>query len=295
MARGIQLFLRKILIKRYVEKYKHIWPIDEKAKNRPVTWNGWPDQKQFALVLTHDVETGIGQEKCRQLMEVEASLGFRSSFNFVPKRYDDDPKLRDYLKANKFEVGVHGLYHDGKLFKSRKEFLRRANHINRFMEEWKAVGFRAPAMHHNLDWIHDLDLEYDSSTFDTDPFEPQPDGVRTIFPFFVEKNSTYRGYIELPYTLPQDHTLFIIMKEKDIFIWKKKVDWIAKNGGMALLNTHPDYMNFKNNKLKIDEYPVSYYEDLLLYIQEKYEGNYWHVLPKDIAHYWMKNIERKLK
>ena len=40
-------------------------------------------------------------------------------------------------------------------------------------------------MQHNLQWLHALNAEYDSSTFDTDPFEPEPDGVGTIFPFWV--------------------------------------------------------------------------------------------------------------
>ena len=42
-------------------------------------------------------------------------------------------------------------------------------------------------MLHNLEWFHDLNVKYDSSTFDTDPFEPQPDGVGTIFPFWVPR------------------------------------------------------------------------------------------------------------
>ena len=37
----------------------------------------------------------------------------------------------------------------------------------------------------NLDWLHDLTIAWDSSTFDTDPFEPQADGAGTIFPFWV--------------------------------------------------------------------------------------------------------------
>jgi hypothetical protein len=39
----------------------------------------------------------------------------------------------------------------------------------------------------NLDWLGDLNIQYDGSTFDTDPFEPQPDGAGTIFPFWVPK------------------------------------------------------------------------------------------------------------
>ena len=45
------------------------------------------------------------------------------------------------------------------------------------------------------------------------------------------------------------------MKEKNIDIWKQKLDWIAENGGMALVNAHPDYMNFDGGKLGIEEYP----------------------------------------
>jgi hypothetical protein len=51
----------------------------------PTGWPGWPGGKKFALVLTHDVEGAAGLAKCRQLMELEQSLGFRSSFNFIPE------------------------------------------------------------------------------------------------------------------------------------------------------------------------------------------------------------------
>ena len=70
---------------------------------------------------------------------------------------------------------------------------------------------------------------------------------------------------------------------------KRKLDWIAENGGMALVITHPDYMNFTRKKLGINEYPVKFYEELLEYIKTKYEGQYWHVLPKEIARFWSKS------
>jgi len=144
-------------------------------------------------------------------------------------------------------------------------------------------------MHHNLGWVHDLDIKYDASTFDTDPFEPQSDGVSTIFPFWVQ-GSNKRGYVELPYTLPQDFTLFVLLQEKDIDIWKQKLDWIAEKGGMALLNTHPDYMNFGGKELRAEEYPAEYYEEFLHYIESKYHGRYWHALPRDIAGFWIQNM-----
>jgi hypothetical protein len=138
-----------------------------------------------------------------------------------------------------------------------------------------------------------LDIEYDASTFDSDPFEPQPDGVTTIFPFWIEGTNGQRGYIELPYTLPQDFTLFIIMKEQNIDIWKRKLDWVAEKGGMVLLITHPDYMNFSKDRCGIEEYQMAFYKELLNYIKSKYEGQYWHVLPREMARFWRRFVSRE--
>ena len=44
-------------------------------------------------------------------------------------------------------------------------------------------------------------------------------------------------------TMPQDHTLFEILGHKDISMWITKADWVAENGGMILINVHPDYMD----------------------------------------------------
>jgi peptidoglycan/xylan/chitin deacetylase (PgdA/CDA1 family) len=292
IPRRLQIALRRTIVHRKRLLYSEIWPIDEKAAKLPDHWPGWPYQKQFALVLTHDVETGKGQEKCPNLIRLEEELVFRSSFNFVPERYPErynvSSDLRHYLTNNGFEVGVHGLHHDGKLYRSKEIFQKQAIRINYYLKEWEAVGFRSPSMHHNLEWIHGLNIEYDASTFDTDPFESQPDGMSTIFPFWVPGNTAQKGYVELPYTLPQDFTLFVLMKERSIDIWKRKLDWIVENGGMALLITHPDYMNFNRKKLGLGEYPAEYYAEFLKYIKYKYEDQYWHALPKQVARFWSK-------
>jgi hypothetical protein len=311
IPRELQIFLRRKVVLWKRGLYKHVWPIDENASRPPKNWSGWPEGKQFALVLTHDVETAAGQEKCLQLIDLERKFGFGSAFNFVPKRYDVSSELRSYLTQNGFEVGVHGLYHDGKYYRSEKIFLKRANQINYYLKEWNAVGFRSPSMQRNLEWIHNLDIEYDASTFDTDPFEPHPDGVGTIFPFWVPRNNVgnssnpsnptnssnlqpetalANGFVELPYTLPQDFTLFILMKEKGIDIWKKKLDWVAESGGMALSITHPDYMNGKKKKCGIEEYPMEFYQEFLDYMKSEYEGQYWNPSPKEMAHFWKEKM-----
>lgn len=292
--------LRRRLAASRRKQVTDVWPIFPGSQKPPAGWKGWPDGKKFAVVLTHDVEGQIGYDRIKNLARLEQELGFRSSFNLIPEGpYRVEPELRHWLTAQGFEVGVHDLHHDGKLYRSHDEFSRRAHKINRYIREWGVAGFRSAYMHHKLDWLGELDVLYDASTFDTDPFEPQPDGVGTIFPFWVPRRSHLTssrvaespsqsnhalsaGYVELPYTLVQDSTLFLFLGEKTIDVWKRKVDWIAQHGGMVLLNLHPDYVSFDDKQCH-REFPISFYRQLLTYLSERYAGEFWHALPQDVA------------
>ena len=309
---GLRIRLRRLLATRKRRTFQQVWPINEAAGKTPVGWPGWPDGKQFTFVLTHDVEGPEGLAKCRQLMQIEQELGFHSSFNFVPEgNYAVSRELREELARNGFEVGVHDLHHDGKLFWSRQKFSENAKWINHYLQEWGACGFRSAFMLRNLDWIHELDVAYDTSTFDTDPFEPQPDDVGTIFPFWVprpksaivnHKSATGNaqssivnrqsqipdGYVELPYTMPQDSTLFLLLQETSPELWMRKLDWIAMHGGMALVNVHPDNLQFNQDPESPRTFPIEHYVQLLKYVQTHYAGRYWHVLPREIASFTRK-------
>ena len=292
IPRRLQILLRRVLIHSSLSVNKAVWPIDPGSVKPPEGWCGWPEGKKFALILTHDVDTQYGHDHIHLLTDVEKRLGFRSSFNFVAEDLNISAALVRRLKDDGFEIGVHSIHHKNP-FKSKQHFQELAPKINRYLKEWNAVGFRSPSMYHNLEWLHALDIEYDASTFDTDPFEPQPDGVGTIFPFWVASNNGRPGYVELPYTLPQDFLLYILMRQNDIGIWKKKLDWIVENGGMALLINHPDYIE-SNGKPHYEKYPIDYYEKFLTYIKTQYEGQYWHVLPRDAAGFWKANYRQRL-
>jgi predicted glycosyltransferase len=315
-----RMTVRRWFALRQRARARDVWPILPGSETPPADWPGWPEGKQFALVLTHDVEGRTGLARCRQLMELEMRLGFRSSFNLVPEgEYQVSSDLREELVRNGFEVGVHDLHHDGKLYQSRRDFPEKAKRINHYLKAWGASGFRSAFMHNNLDWLHELDISYDASTFDTDPFEPQPKGRNTIFPFWVPNpgevtrdacrvtrtnesrftnhgspttdslvachpsHVTRDGYVELPYTLPQDSTMFLLLQENSADLWKRKLDWIAQHGGMVLLDTHPDYMAMNGPRRQAWKYPVDFYEELLRYIRSNYAGDYWHALPREVA------------
>jgi hypothetical protein len=165
------------------------------------------------------------------------------------------------------------------------------------------TGFRSGFMLHKLDWLHELDIQYDTSTFDTDPFEPQPEGRHTIFPFWVPRRITNHesrvtnhsadarpGYVELPYTLPQDSTLFLLLREQTIDIWLRKLDWIAKHGGMALVNIHPDYLYFDGAVETDGQYPCSRYKALLEYLHKQYESAFWNATPREVAQFYARAL-----
>lgn len=308
----VRMALRRLAAERKRARVAHIWPIDESTSRRPSGWTGWPGQNRFAVVLTHDVEGPSGYAQCRALAEVEMALGFRSSFNFIPEGdYAVAAALREWLTDRGFEVGVHDLRHDGKLFRSRRQFERDAERINRYLDDWHACGFRAGFMLRNMEWMHRLHVAYDASTFDTDPFEPQSDAVGTIFPFWEAAPScgpsrdaatmavrsatkrqrdaasesgsaAARGFVELPYTLPQDSTMFLVMRESSPEIWIRKADWIAGQSGMVLVNVHPDYIR-ADGAPSARTYPIDHYVRLLTHIRERYAGQYWQPLPRELA------------
>jgi len=230
----------------------------------------WPEGRSYALVLTHDVDTIAGVRNVGRLADLEEELGFRSCWNFVPYKYSLDPGMLEDLRARGFEIGVHGYNHDGRLFASRRVFRRRAPAIDAALQRFQATGFRAPMVHRNLQWLQELNIQYDCSCFDVDPFQAMPGGVGSIWPLIVGK------FVELPYTLPQDHTLLVVLGERSNEIWRRKLEFLRRFHGMALMLTHPDYL--------VAGKDLSLYREFLLHVRGL--GDHWHALPSEVASWW---------
>src|SRR5216684_7624082 len=142
------------------------------------------------------------------------------------ERYRVDRGLMEDLRARGFEIGVHGLKHDGRDFESLDQFMRRATRMNEFIDDFAAAGFRSPLTHRNPEWMQALGIEYDGSFFDTDPYEPMAGGTMSIWPFQMGH------FVELPYTLAQDYTVTDVLGETTPRMWLEKVEFVQAHHGM---------------------------------------------------------------
>jgi peptidoglycan/xylan/chitin deacetylase (PgdA/CDA1 family) len=287
MPRRLQLGLRRAYAPVQARRVFPAWPIepllvdrrDEELMDRirassdgrvPVV-NFWPERRRFAVVLTHDVEGPVGVNNVMRVVDLERRHGFVSAWNFVAEWYPIPDGLFDTLRAAGCEIGLHGIRHDGRMFRSRADFDQALPPIQDYLRRWDAVGFRSPATHRNAAWMAELPALYDSSFPDTDPFEPQPGGCCSIFPF------RFGRVVELPITLVQDHTLFEILRDLTIERWVTKSKWIIRHHGLINLIVHPDYV--------VDPKRLAVYEEFLVWLA--CQADAWHALPRDVARWWL--------
>jgi len=265
-----------------------VWPIEPATGTTPPHWPGWPENKKFAVVITHDVKRPRGLARVDRMIELETRYGFRSSFNLVTDgAYQVSDDLLYRIEQAGFEVGMHGLNSRRKRLFSKAGLALEVGRLRDCVSLWGASGFSSTFFRRNMAWMHLMGIEYDSSAFDADPFEQESDSAGTIFPFWVPGPGG--GFVELPRTLAQDHTLFNVLLDRDIEVWKRKLDWIAARGGMALMNVHPDGTSF-DGQPGADEYPVSFYERFLQYVRNQYAGEFWHALPREVARHYTRSL-----
>jgi len=235
----------------------------------------WPCGARFAFCITHDVEWAEGLRRAPDLMEVERRAGMVSSWNLVPERYAIDWRIVEALRSSGSEIGVHGLKHDGRLFESMQTFLSRLERIEAYAQAWGAEGFRSPSCLRQPEWMQAMHFLYDSSFPDTDPYEPQPGGCCSVWPYFLG------NMVELPLTVPQDHTVYEILQQPDLSIWERKADWLEQVGGLVMINAHPDYLT---SAARLRDY-----EQFLGRMKQR--AGMWHALPRQIAAWWRERDE----
>jgi hypothetical protein len=298
----LTIAMRKHLQRLYLGDWEKIpfphWPVDSTVesiqeqllvlsmkshniRSIPFIWF-WPKGALSCTAVTHDVETTAGWNFCSQLMDIDDSFGIKSAFQVVPEeRYTVHQSGLDSIKARGFELNIHDLNHDGNLMTDREEFMRRVSGINHHGKKFGALGFRAAVLYRNIDWYHALDFDYDMSIPNVAHLDPQRGGCCTVFPFFNGK------MIELPVTMAQDYSIFHILNDYSIDLWKQQIALIREKHGLMQMIVHPDYI------LGTAERRV--YADLLTYLAElRDRGETWIALPAEVTAWWRLRNELRL-
>lgn len=247
----------------------------------PFIWF-WPDRFLSCAIITHDVETTSGRDFCSTLMDLDESFGFRSSFQVVPEsRYSVPQSYLEQIHARGFEVNVHDLKHDGRLFSDREEFLQSANRINEYARDFGAVGFRSGVLYRNQEWYDAFDFDYDMSVPNVGNLDPQHGGCCTVMPYFIG------NLVELPLTCTQDYTLFHMLQDYSTELWRKQISLIMENHGLVTILVHPDYI--------MDSRPQQLYKELLSHMESlRNTTPMWTPLPREVALWWRQRSKMNL-
>jgi hypothetical protein len=239
----------------------------------PFIWF-WPDGASGCLMMTHDVETEAGKNHCADLMDVDDSFGIKASFQIVPQdRYAVSQEFVEMIRDRGFDIAIQDLNHDGQLFDNEEEFLRRIRTINQYAREYGAKGFRAAILYRKPEWYEAFEFAFDMSIPNVAHLDPQRGGCCTVMPYFIG------NVLELPVTTIQDYTLFHLLDERSIDLWKAQVTLIFEKYGLASFIVHPDYI--------LEPHASLVYKELLAYLQELCANSkIWSALPAEVDSWW---------
>lgn len=247
----------------------------------PFIWF-WPEGASACASITHDVETGSGRDFCDRLMRINDSFAIKTAFQIVPEqRYEVRPAFLDSIRRRGFEVNIHDLNHDCRLFRSRELFLERVNKINHYGHDFSARGFRSAVLYRNLEWMSDLDFAYDMSVPNVAHLDPQRGGCCTVMPYFIG------NLLEIPVTTTQDYSLFNILNDYSTRLWERQLAIINEAHGMATFIIHPDYVIERRARMT--------YEQLLqLLVDWRANQDLWIAQPGEINDWWRARTQMQL-
>jgi len=251
------------------------------AKRIPFIWF-WPEAASSCAMMTHDVETELGRNFCATLMDVNDSFGIKASFHIIPEqRYEVTREFLSSIRERGFDLAVHDLNHDGHLYRDRAQFLERVSKINSYGREYGAEGFRAGVLYRKQLWYDALEFSYDMSVPNVAHLDPQRGGCCTVMPYFLGK------ILELPLTTTQDYTLFHILQDYSIDLWKQQIELIMRKHGLISFIVHPDYI------LKSRERSI--YKELLGHlVRLREEKGVWVTIPGEVNRWWRQRAEMTL-
>jgi hypothetical protein len=243
------------------------------ADAMPFIWF-WPDGAAAAAMMTHDVETDDGVARCAALMDDDEAANIRSAFQIIPERYRRSCRdIAEEIRRRGFEVNVHDLNHDGRLYRDKAQFFDKAAQINRYARELCCEGFRSGGMYRRQEWYEAFEFSYDMSVPSVAHLEPQRGGCCTVMPYFVG------DVLELPLTTTQDYSLFHILDTYSVDLLREQSERILAKHGLISFIVHPDYLDGPKARAA--------YIELLSYLDAlRRERHVWMAPPDEINRWW---------
>ncbi len=112
--------------------------------------------------------------------------------------------------------------------------------------------------------------------------DPQRGGCCTVMPYFIG------NVLELPLTTTQDYTLFHILEDYSIELWKRQIRSIMEQNGLLSFVSHPDYLTSKR--------ALATYVGLLEYLAHlRSRGQIWLTLPGEVDIWWRQRSRMSLE
>ena len=136
-----------------------------------------------------------------------------------------------------------------------------------------AEGFRSAVLYRKQDWYYGLDFSYDMSVPNVAHLDPQRGGCCSVMPYFLN------GVLEIPVTTIQDYSLFNILHDYSISLWKRQTSIILKKHGMMSFIVHPDYITNPREQ--------NVFKELLGHLaQLREKKGVWITTPGEINRWW---------
>lgn len=247
----------------------------------------WPGGKQYAVTLSHDIDTDYCfrvPELLEKVRALDEGAGMRSAWMVVTKLLDRGRPALDELHAAGHEIGFHGTDHDHKLaFLPPVPMARRIARASELIETYGTTGFRSPSYLRTPSLYQALDgvLEYDMSMHDViEGFcrsALRHEGCSTCLPFFLAGTDV----LEIPTTIPEDwyfDSLGCSDPQEVLRSQLKSLETIKARGGIASTLTHPE------PELATLPHWLDTYRELLARLAN--DADAWVARPGEVNRHW---------
>ena len=105
--------------------------------------------------------------------------------------------------------------------------------------------------------------------------------ICTVFPYFI------KSILELPLTTSQDYSIFHILGDYSLDLWKRQTALITARNGLMNFIVHPDYI--------MDDRATSLYKTLLAHLSDlRDKTGVWITRPLEVNQWWRERSQMKL-